>query len=277
MKSIAMLALALATTTLSAQQSGVDRIPIPLTNPSRPVFLKVSVVNGGITVRGKTTNEVTVEAKLRQEDDETEETGKSPSNSSGLRLIPNTSTGLTVEEEDNEVSVSTGMVGVSRSVDLVIDVPLNTSVKLSTVNNGDIAVDHVNGDLEVSNVNGSVTLSQVSGSAVAHALNGELKATFTKVNPAKPMSFSSLNGTIDVTFPPDLKATLLLKSEQGEIYSDFDMQLEKTINRVEESRKENKGRYRVSVEKGMKGKINGGGSEIVFKNFNGEIYVRKGK
>src|SRR4029077_12222266 len=49
-----------ATTTLA--QSGVDRIPVTLSDPSRPARVKVSMVNGGITVKGYEGKEVGVEA-----------------------------------------------------------------------------------------------------------------------------------------------------------------------------------------------------------------------
>ena len=35
------------------------------------------------------------------------------------------------------------------------------------------------------------------------------------------MSFSSLNGTVDVTLPSDVKAKLMMKTNNGEIWSDF--------------------------------------------------------
>ena len=127
----------------------------------------------------------------------------------------------------------------------------------------------------MNNTNGSITLKQIGGSAVAQTVNGEVHVTFIRVNPAKSMSFSSFNGDIDVTFPASLKATVQLKSDQGEIYSDFDMQMQKPTARVEKNEK-GKGSYRVSLEKAMRGTINGGGQEIQFNNFNGSIYIRKG-
>jgi hypothetical protein len=51
--------------------------------------------------------------------------------------------------------------------------------------------------------------------------------------------------------------------------------MEKTATKVEEGGKGN--RKRIVIEKGMKGTINGGGAEVLFKNFNGDIFIRKGK
>jgi DUF4097 and DUF4098 domain-containing protein YvlB len=89
------------------------------------------------------------------------------------------------------------------------------------------------------------------------------------------MSYSSLNGDIEVTFPPTLKAALNLKSEQGEIYTDFDIAMEKSAPKIEEEGRGKK--RRVVLEKRMRGTINGGGAEILFKNFSGDIIIRKKK
>jgi DUF4097 and DUF4098 domain-containing protein YvlB len=190
-----------------------------------------------------------------------------------MKRIVVSSTGFSVEEENNEVRISTD--SYMRAVDLAISVPVHTSLKLSAVNSGDIVVTGVDGELDVNDVNGSVTLNNVSGSAVAHALNGRVLVTFTRIN-QKPMAFSSLNGDIDVTFPADLKANLSLKSDRGEIFSDFDVQVQASAPQqtVEDGRGHG-GKYRVRIDKTVHGTINGGGPELQFTNFNGGIYIRK--
>jgi len=111
---------------------------------------------------------------------------------------------------------------------------------------------------------------------VAHALNGHVLVTFNRIDPQKSMAFSSLNGDIDVTFPADLKANVSLRTDNGEVYSDFDVRVQPTAPQqtVEDNRGKG-GKYRVKVDKTVKGTINGGGQEIQFKNFNGNIYIRK--
>lgn len=264
-------------TIASAQEPSVDRIPVPLTDPGRPVFLKVDLISGSINVKSSSGKEVVVEARARFHEYGRKERNKEKDKSGGLKLIPNTSSGLTVEEDDNTVEVSTGWRGGSNPVDLTIQVPINTSMKLNTLNDGDIEVNGVTGNLEISNLNGKVALREISGSAVVDALNGRIVVTFVKIDPQKTMSFSSMNGDIDVTLPPSSKATMQLKNVQGEIYSDFDLAIEKTATKVEENPKGKRGKYRVTLDKGMRGAINGGGPEYKFTNYNGDIYIRKGK
>jgi len=193
-----------------------------------------------------------------------------------LKHIEIATTGLTVEEEDNVVSVSTGPMG--HTVDLTLQVPTATSLKLGCLNDGSIVVEKVEGEIEANNLNGPVTLTSISGVVVAHSLNGEVVTQMDKVTPDKSMSFSTFNGDIDVTLPPQTKANVKLESQNGTIYSDFEIGFDKTPRQptVEDGRKEG-GRYRIVFDKGVVGTINGGGPEIRFKTLNGNIHIRKGK
>ena len=86
------------------------------------------------------------------------------------------------------------------------------------------------------------------------------------------MAFSTLNGDIDLSLPRDAKLDVRLRSDNGEIYSDFDVALSAKAPEVETDR--SKGKYRVSVAKELTGKIGGGGQEIYLKTFNGDIVLR---
>ncbi|HEY2363851.1 MAG TPA: DUF4097 family beta strand repeat-containing protein [Candidatus Angelobacter sp.] len=245
-----------------------NKVSVPLTDPSRPVTLRAHLVSGSITVKGADVKEVVVEARARG--DEAHIGGRAE----GMKRIPMTSTGLNIEAENNNVRVSTD--SYQRTIDLTITVPVHTSISLHTVNDGNIVVSGVDGELDINNVNGEVDLKNIGGSVVAHALNGHVVATFNRIDPQKPMAFSSLNGDIDVTFPADLKANVSLRTDNGEVYSDFDVKVQPTAPQqtVEDNRGKG-GKYKVQIDKNVRGTINGGGQEIQFKNFNGNIYIRK--
>jgi DUF4097 and DUF4098 domain-containing protein YvlB len=245
-----------------------NKVTVPLTDPSRPVTLRAHLVSGSITVKGADVKEVVVEARARG--DEAHTGGRAE----GMKRIPMTSTGLNIEAENNNVRVSTD--SYQRTIDLTITVPTHTSVSLHTVNDGNIMVSGVDGDLDIDNVNGEVDLKNIGGSVVAHALNGHVMTTFNRIDPQKPMAFSSLNGDIDVTFPADLRANVSMRTDNGEVYSDFDVKLQSTAPQqtVEDNRGKG-GKYKVKIDKNVRGTINGGGQEIQFKNFNGNIYIRK--
>ena len=260
---LSLAASMLGSLTLATAQ---DKVTIPLTDPSQPVVLKASVMNGGITVKASSGKEVVVEARVRTND--------AGGDAGGRHRIPINTTGLAAQEENNQVEIDVDSMG--RAIDLDITVPSRTSLILRSVNNGDIKVTGVTGELDVNNVNGDVTLSDVSGSAVAHALNGRLEVTFRSLNAGKPMAFSSLNGDIDVTFPAALKAKVSFKTDRGEVFSDFEIKMANEVSQpVVEDRRGNSGKYVVKFDKTVRGTINGGGQEIQFTNFQGDIYIRK--
>src|SRR3981189_677482 len=247
-------------------QTGGEKIVVTLSDPSRPARVKVGMVNGGIIVKAYEGKEVVVEARVRGHENSR--------NEGGPKRLAISTTGLSVEEENNEVNVNTE--SYMRAIDVTVSVPVRTSLKLRAVNDGDIVVTGVNGELDVDDINGAVTLNNVSGSVVAHALNGHVHAMLTHVEPQKAMAFSSLNGDIDVTFPADLKANVSIRSDQGDVFSDFDVQLKAAASQpVGEDSREKGGKYRVKIDKTVHGTINGGGPEIQFTNFQGQIYIRK--
>jgi DUF4097 and DUF4098 domain-containing protein YvlB len=258
---------------LFAESPGSNHIAVPLADPSRPARVQAHLVSGSITVKAYEGKEVIVDAKVRADHGEDQEELESRPKA-GLHRIPMSSTGLSVEAENNQVHISTD--SHTHTIDLTISVPVHTSLSLHTVNDGDISVSGVDGELDVNDINGEVTLKNISGSAVAHALNGKVLVTFTRVDPQKPMAFSSLNGDIDVTFPADIKANLSMRTDNGEVYSDFDIQLQSSSPQqtVEDSRGRG-GKYVVKIDRTVHGTINGGGPELQFKNFNGNIYIRR--
>ena len=269
LSSITIAVLSAPLANAAAVGSG-DRVVVPLSDPARPAFVKAHLLNGSIAVKSYEGKEVIVEAKARSGDDDRDREG----GTAGMHRIPINSTGLEVEEESNRVDI--GAASTQRTIDLAITVPVHTSLSLHTVNDGDISVSNVDGELDVNDVNGSVTLTGVSGTVVAHALNGKVLVTFNRVNPSKPMAFSSLNGDIDVTFPADLKANLVISSDRGDVFSDFDVAMAaRAPQQVAEDSRSQDGRYHVKIDKTVRGTINGGGQEIQFRNFNGNIYIRK--
>ncbi|HYK16385.1 MAG TPA: DUF4097 family beta strand repeat-containing protein [Bryobacteraceae bacterium] len=255
-----------------SQDAQPDRVTVPFSDATRPRMLKASLINGSITVKGYDGKDAIIEAvnspgRRRRVERE---------RSDGLHRIDLNATGLSVDESDNTITVGTRAINENISLD--IQVPFNTSVKLHSVNGGDIIVDHLTGDVEIDNTNGNATATHISGAAVVHALNGKVQVSLDRVPGDKPMSFSSLNGDIDVTVPADIKARLKLKTDNGSVYSDFDIAVDSSARKptVEENNS-GKGRYRVRFDKTMYGSINGGGPEIALTTFNGNVYVRKAK
>ena len=74
------------------------------------------------------------------------------------------------------------------------------------------------------------------------------------------------------------KATLKLKSNMEDMYSDFDMSKRKMVSKVDKQNLSTKGcKYKIKIENAMQVELNGNGPEMQFTAFNGDICVRKGK
>jgi len=154
----------------------------------------------------------------------------------------------------------------------VVTVPVDTSVQLRATH-GPIVVDGLRGEVDVNSTNGRIDVMNISGTVVAETTNGSIRASLDRVDPAKPLSFSSTNGSIEVTLPADLKANLKMRSFNGSIWSDFDMKV--TGGQPVQSSGGPDAKFQVKSDRTMYGAINGGGLEASFSTLNGKIVIKK--
>jgi hypothetical protein len=265
--STAILVAAIFAVTAQAQNNS-DRFPVTLSDPAKPALVKVNLFNGSITVKTYSGKDVIVEGRAVA--------GRSqgPEVRDGLRRIDTNQKGLTIEESSNVVTVSNQNFLQGGNIEL--QVPIKTNLKLNAVN-GTILVDGVDGEIDVQNTNGDIRLVNVSGSVVAHAMNGNLFATIREIASNKPMSFSSMNSNVDVTLPPSTKANLKIRADNGSAWSDFEVQSRPSAPAVVEDNRPRNGRFRIETDSATNGTINGGGSDIDLRTFNGNIFLRKAK
>jgi DUF4097 and DUF4098 domain-containing protein YvlB len=123
------------------------------------------------------------------------------------------------------------------------------------------------------NYNGEITALNVSGSVIATTYNGDIKITFDKVTDGVPMSYVTYNGNVDLTYPGATKASFKMKTEQGDIYTGFDMKV--SSSGLVQNKDGRSGTYKVSIDEWKRGEINGGGPEMTMKTNNGDIFIRK--
>lgn len=262
-RGILILVVLVFSFTLNAQERETHKIP--LSNPNEAGKLVWNVIDGSIIVSGHDGNEVTVTAIGRSKSSSWKDKSKN-----GLKKIENNSLSYRVEEINNTVYIK---YSPGKSViDFEVKVPKNFSLDLKTINKGSILVDNVDGTHEVSNTNGKITMTNVGGSVIADALNKDVNIGFRKIDNDATMMFSSLNGDIDISFPLDLRANVMARSDNGNVYTDFEIAIDKSKRNVKTSNKS--GVYQVKREKGISGIINGGGAEMTFKTLNGDILIR---
>jgi len=269
MKIAALVLLSLLVGSASFGQSGsTETLTVPLSSPGKPYSLKVHLVTGSIKVVGYEGKDVIVNVSPRKNEDE----DRSEDTKNGMKRI-SVSGGyeVTAKEADNTVTVNTG--NPNKALDLELKIPQDVKLKIGTVNDGDVSVENVSGELEVNNVNDKITLTNISGSVVANTVNGDVTVTFKTIDPKAPMAFSTLNGDVNVTLPADTKANLKLKSDNGDVFSDFDIDIDKTPSKIDKTTEP--GMYKIKKDDWVYGKINGGGPEMMMKNMQGDIYVKK--
>ena len=271
LKHILVAALFLTTLQLNAQNT-TEQIVVPLSKPGQKGTLKVNLLSGSIKVNGYSGKEVIINTQVVNNKDK-QEHKHNQKKMEGLKRLNSNAFNLEVEEKDNQLKISSHYT--SREINLEIQVPENFSVNLRTINDGDINVTNISGNHELNNVNGDITAIGISGSAIAANVNGVIKIVFDKVTPNTPMAFTTMNDDIDITFPADINALLLMGSKMGEIYTGFDVELIKTKPEVEKSSET--GVYKVKIKQDLHAKINKGGPVFKFKNFNGDIIIRKKK
>jgi len=269
-KYVAVLALLFMTTGMMAQSTDKEQITVALSSPGKPYKLKVDLLTGSIKVTGHAADNIVVAVEV--EDDKNNK-GKEKTKDGLKRISGGSGFELKATEKNNEVVVGSG--SFFRKMDIEIKVPQNGTLVLKTVNDGDIVVSNVKGELEVNNTNGDVNLSGIAGSAIATTINGDISVSFTSVSDGKPMAFSSFNGDVNVTLPASTKANLKMKTDQGEIFSDFEVAVEKSA--AAPTKTNSGGVYKISKDSWVLGKINGGGAELMMKSWSGDLVIRKAK
>lgn len=259
----ALTGIALAVCALAcAQDSG--RVVVPARNGSRPRIVDIASSNGSITVKTYDGHDVIVETGGRRTRDL-----HAPE---GMRRIDIPDRGLEVEEQGDTVRVRDSFGSAS----FTVSVPVATSLHLRSTN-GSINVDGVHGEIDAEATNGSLRLTNVSGSVLASTNNSKITVTMDGVDASKPSAFSTLNGSIDVTLPADLKAHMKMTADNGSIYSDFDVTVS-SGGATTQANNTPDGRYRLRFDRTLQGTINGGGgADLTFRTTNGSIVIRKKK
>ena len=261
--------LANAAVAQQAAQTTTDRITVPFSDPERPGTLRVKLLGGTVTIKGSSRRDVLFVANSQEARQVLRRRQQEPP--PGMRRLTQPG-GFGIEERDNEMSVSSG---INRDgINLDIEIPMRTKLRVSTIDGG-VSVDSVDSEIEINTVDGAITLTNVGGSVVAHAVDGHINATVARVAPQAPMAFTSLNGDIDVTLPAAVKANLRLRSDQGDVFTDFDVQVTASASA---NRTQRNGRgVRIDLNRSIYGTVNGGGPDFELRTFDGNIYVRKGK
>jgi hypothetical protein len=297
-----ILLIMLIATTVFAESTTMK-----FSDPSEPGLIKVTG-NGDITVTGYNGTDVIIETEAGEESAENPVENEK---AKGLKRISGSSVNVINSKDSNTIEINRSMQDENS---LTIKVPINTSFKTGqngstgwvetskknkmfkqniqnmVINSvftglgggileGDIDISNLSGDIEASTLNGNITLQDVSGTVLINTVDGDIEAAIKNIKNDRPMSFSTVDGDIDITIPSSTKADLKVKTVDGEVFTDFEIEL--IALTTEEQNTASSGfvglNFGHMLGNTIYGKINGGGPEIRMSNIDGDIYVRKGQ
>lgn len=182
-----------------------------------------------------------------------------------------------VHEKDSEICGEESTRGHSSwqrpryvvTYDFAIEVPRDTRLRLCTINGRELLVEGTNGRFDLTNVNGRVIMAGVRGSGVAGTVNGAIIASFLE-QPRETTAFKTTNGDVIVGFPMDLSADLKMKTFNGGLFTDFDVQ---ALPQPAASVERRDGRFVYRSNQFTLVRVGRGGPELTFETFNGSVRV----
>jgi ribosomal protein S18 len=190
---------------------------LKFSDPTKPGKIRLKLMWGDVTVTAADTQEVTILSNIKNKQ-------ATEKRSDGLRRLDSEVT-YSAAEKENVITIELGgdLPGPTPAgASVALTVPRSTSFIIESSFGGSIAIKQLAGDVEIRNMNGEITLEQLSGAALVETMNGEIHATFAKVAEGRPLSFTSMNGEIDVRIPADTKANVRLRTQNGAVLTDFD-------------------------------------------------------
>ena len=249
--------------TAAAPDKGTEQLVLSLSRPGEPGVLILNHHKGSVRVTGYDGDVVVINASLRYPD--------STGTLRGVRPVPGHALKLNAIEKLNVITVSTN--SHERTIDMDIQVPHAFSLYVEKLDAGDVSGYYLTGEMDVTSTAGSVWLIGITGSAVISTVDGDILLRFDGVTPHVPMAFTSVGGDIDVTLPGGVRATVKMRTDHGEIMSDFDIDLSRRRTATDTSI--TTGVQRSFLEEWMHGTIGGGGPQLLFKSYLGDITIRK--
>jgi DUF4097 and DUF4098 domain-containing protein YvlB len=144
------------------------------------------------------------------------------------------------------------------TVEYTLTVPRNARIDSIELINGDLDVNGITGDIKASSINGRVSGHELTGEVRLSTINGKVEAMFGRLNEARAISLSSVNGPVLLVIPSDSNAVIKADTVHGGISNDFGLPVRR-------------GDY---VGRDMAGQLGQGGARIKLGNVNGSITIK---
>jgi hypothetical protein len=224
--------------------------------------------NGSITTNGAEVAECNMTATIvarAATDEEAQELAEKVK----VTLVPSGNRLIT------RIDKPTQLINKSVSVDLDVEVPNQTDLKLvthngsveisdikgrldATTHNGKVASERISGTTAFNTHNGAVTCADISGSTQLKSHNGSIKAFYTDTAPsACDISIVTYNGSIELKTPPGYSGRVDASTNNGSINTDLPITVSGKISKSS-----------------LKGTIGAGEGQLNLETYNGSIRIR---
>jgi hypothetical protein len=266
-------------TSVSAQQS------YKLAKTSGHLSLNLT----GAIVEGYNGNEI-IFSSPKSDDAVDDERAKGLRVINGSGFTDNTGLGLDVTVKGEEIAVNS--VSKDRTAILTIKVPQNIKVSFnntSSLYQTEVILRNLNNELDVSTSYNKIKLENNTGPMNIKTLYGSVDAVFSN-NIKGPVSIISVYGYVDVALADATKANVELSTSYGKLYAAEGLKIAVEKNSMERSETNNSAPLQFStsgsgamvsgftsgrVSDSIKGKINGGGADLILKSNYKNVYLRE--
>lgn len=251
---------------------------------------RLNISLNGAIVEGYSGNEIIFSTSVTK-DEEVDERAKGLRSISGSGFTDNTGLGIDVSTKGDEINVNS--VSKNQKGIITIKVPQNIKVAFTSTSNmayEEIMLKNLTNEIEVSASYNKVKLENNTGPMNIKALYGSVDAIF-QGDIKGPVSIISIYGYVDVSIPSTAKANVQLGTSYGNLYAAEGFKIavnQKTAGKGEDFEAEplqtNKtGKIDSFSERfisrndkeNLKGKINGGGADLILKSNYKNVYLRQ--
>ncbi len=188
----------------------------------------------------------------------------------GLRMIngsgftDNTGLGLDVSDKGDEITVN-AVIKDRRDI-LTIRVPDNIKVSFtntSNINYSEVILKNLKNEIEVSTNYNKIKLENNTGPMNIKTLYGSVDAAFSS-DIKGPVSIVCVYGYVDVSLPGAAKANVELSTRYGKLYAAevLKVAVDKNVGLNPDANT-------------IKGKVNGGGADLILKSSYENVYLRE--
>ncbi|RZM28033.1 MAG: hypothetical protein EOO88_10570, partial [Pedobacter sp.] len=213
---------------------------------------------------------------------------------SGSGFTDNTGLGFDVSTQGDEITVNT--VTRDRSAILTIKVPQNIKISFnnsSSSNQSEIILKNLKNEIEVSTSYNKIKLENNTGPMNVKTLYGSIDAIFSGEIKG-PVSIVSVYGYVDVSLPATAKANVEISTSYGKLYAAESLKIAVEKNTEEKTSASSGTTYLsygttnggqgafslgnvtgVRNSDSIKGKINGGGADMILKSNYKNVYLRE--